>query len=242
MKLINRIYSIYGLIIFLGYYICSHPFIVLFLKLNKKPAVHWIIKSWGHVVTNTLGLHVHRIKKFEGSFPEKAIYCANHTSYFDIPCLFVTAPEKFTIVGKSELNKVPLFGYMFQRMYIPVNRKSAKGRYETYKRATNAIDEGKSVIFYPEGTIPRDAGPTLHRFKDGPFKIAIEKQIPIVPVTIPYNWIILPDNRRYLLTNHRCEVIYHEPVPTEGLTIDDMPLLKEKTFNVIQKELNEKNK
>jgi 1-acyl-sn-glycerol-3-phosphate acyltransferase len=76
----------------------------------------------------------------------------------------------------------------------------------------------------------------MGEFKDGAFRAAIEKQIPIVPVTIPYNWIILPADQ-FLLRWHPLKVIFHEPIETTGLTLQDVDALKEKVFRIIDEEL-----
>ena len=74
-------------------------------------------------------------------------------------------------------------------------------------------------------------------FKDGAFRVAIEKQIAIVPVTIPSNWIILPDSNHMLLHRGLVTLIFHEPVETKGYTLDQVGELKSKVFNVIDHEL-----
>ena len=77
----------------------------------------------------------------------------------------------------------------------------------------------------------------MAKFKDGAFRIAIEKQIAIVPVTIPYNWIILPPDQ-FLLRWHPLRVIVHEPLDTKGLTMNDIDSLKQRLFTIIDEELN----
>ena len=77
----------------------------------------------------------------------------------------------------------------------------------------------------------------MARFKDGPFRVAIEKQIPLVPVTIPYNWIILPDDGKMMVTKRTSKLIFHEPIITEGLSIQDMDELKDRVYKIINDEL-----
>ena len=80
----------------------------------------------------------------------------------------------------------------------------------------------------------------MAQFKDAAFRIAIEKQIAIVPVTIPYNWIILPDNE-FVLHWHKLKVIFHEPIVTTGLTMNDIGKLKHKLRRIITEELKRHN-
>jgi 1-acyl-sn-glycerol-3-phosphate acyltransferase len=126
---------------------------------------------------------------------------------------------------------------MFRNLYIPVERESRKSKYETMIRCYQALDEKKSIAIFPEGTIPRSNNPRLIPFKEGAFRMAIEKQVPIVPVTIPYNYIILPDNGKFFPKRHRMKVIIHNPIETKGLTLEDMEELKRKTFSILEEEL-----
>jgi 1-acyl-sn-glycerol-3-phosphate acyltransferase len=164
------------------------------------------------------------------------IFTPNHFSYLDIPLIALNRINT-VFVGKSGMNKIPLFGFMYSRLHITVDRSKLKSKYSTLLRSMQAIDEGKSLIIYPEGGVVTKNPPKMASFKDGPFRLAIEKQIPIVPVTIPYNWIILPDDK-LLLHWRKMKLIFHEPVSTEGMTIKELDYLKEKVYRIIQKELD----
>lgn len=163
------------------------------------------------------------------------IFCPNHFSYLDIPTVGLLSHNAI-FVGKSEMSKVPLFGFMYRKLHITVDRTRLKSRYASLEKSLQAIDEGKSLIIYPEGGIMTEKEPVLSRFKDGPFRVAIEKQIPIVPVTIPFNWIILPPDE-FLLRWHPLKVIFHEPIETSTLTMKDLDALKEKVYHIIDGEL-----
>jgi 1-acyl-sn-glycerol-3-phosphate acyltransferase len=163
------------------------------------------------------------------------IFCPNHFSYLDIPTLGLNHHNTI-FVGKSEMEKIPLFGYMYRKLHITVNRASLKSKANTLKRSLEAIHEGKSLVIFPEGGIVTEKDPVMARFKDGAFRVALEKQIPIVPVTIPYNWIILPPDQ-FLLRWHPIKVIFHEPIKTEGLTSTDLESLKKGVFDIIDGEL-----
>lgn len=177
--------------------------------------------------------------------PEKnkpVVYAVNHTSYLDIPSLCLTIPYYFVFVGKSSLSKVPLFGYMFRKLYISVDRNSKVSKYKTIKDASAHIAKKRSVAIFPEGTIPNQDNPKMISFKDGPFRIAIENQVPLVPVTIPYNWYILGDKGKETIVNwHIMKMVFHKPIDTKGLTLDDIDSLKIKTYQIIKKELEKHN-
>lgn len=165
-----------------------------------------------------------------------AVFCVNHFSYLDIATMGFL-PRPFIFIGKASIRKVPLFGYMFRKLHITVNRQSLKDRYATYQKSSEAIDQGKDLVIFPEGGIVTNRPPHMAKFKEGAFKTAIAKGVPIVPVTLPNNWIILPDNGQFLPTLRRCSMIIHEPISTVGLSEKDVPALREKCFQVIDAEL-----
>lgn len=166
------------------------------------------------------------------------IFCPNHFSYLDIPTLGLN-PHDAIFVGKNDMEKIPLFGFMYRKLHITVDRARLMSRFETYQKSLQALDAGKSLVIFPEGGIITRQPPQMARFKDGAFRAAIEKQIPIVPVTIPHNWIILPDQKNLRLERGTLEVIFHEPVPVAGLTMADLETLKANVFRKIQAELND---
>jgi 1-acyl-sn-glycerol-3-phosphate acyltransferase len=101
----------------------------------------------------------------------------------------------------------------------------------------DALDEGKSLVIYPEGGIISNQPPRMVKFKEGAFRAAIQKQIPIVPVTIPFNWLILPDEKELLLRPGTIKIIFHEPIETSGMSLAETDLLKEKVYQIIDNEL-----
>lgn len=142
-------------------------------------------------------------------------------------------PVYFHSLGKIELRKVPLFGKFFEKMNIPVNRKSIKESHRAYLRAAMDIDKGISINLFPEGTIHHN-GPCMGRFKNGPFRLAIEKQVPIVPVTFLNNWRLVPDDF-YRRVGHPgiAKIVVHEPIETKGMTEKDLDTLKHRVFEII---------
>lgn len=180
-------------------------------------------------------------RRFKRDKNQAYIYCPNHASYLDIPSLAFALSGHYKFVGKASLAKVPLFGYMFKSLYIPVERESKVSKYKTIVQCSDAVDNHIGIALFPEGTIPKHDNPNLIPFKDGAFRVAIEKQVPIVPVTIPYNWKILPDNGKLIIHRHLMKVIIHEPIETKGMTLENVEELKNKTYQIIYDELKKHN-
>ncbi|GHA71780.1 hypothetical protein GCM10007389_26770 [Pontibacter akesuensis] len=174
---------------------------------------------------------------------QRYIFTPNHSSYLDIPVVLHAIPGFINFVGKADLCKVPLWGKVYEKLYIPVDRKSPISSAKSYLKSLKSLEEGRSLVIFPEGTIPKSAGEHMLAFKDGPFKLAIEKQLPVVPITMPYNQRFLPDlDGKLKVRWHPLKIIIHEPIETKGLTLADLPQLKEQVFQIIQSELNKHTK
>jgi 1-acyl-sn-glycerol-3-phosphate acyltransferase len=238
MWLFQRLFAIWGLLCFVLPFFVMLP---LFHWFANRPQWHiyasWLNKIWANVFFAGIFTPYQIEYRFKPLKNQPYVYCANHTSLLDIITMGLVVPGNHTFVGKEELAKVPIFGSMFNKLHISVNRESKIGSYRALVKSKEAVEQGKSIIIYPEGGIYGRQAPRLNPFKDGPFRIAIEKQIPIVPVTILYNWIILPDDDRYLAHWHRGKAIVHEAIETKGLTINDLEKIKDQTYQIIEAEL-----
>jgi 1-acyl-sn-glycerol-3-phosphate acyltransferase len=217
------------------------PFFFVLLSSRKWfPIVFRLKKIWARFLMFPAGLF-YSIER--NSMPDKKrsyVFCPNHTSYLDIILIYVSIPNYFHTVGKAELKKVPLFSKFFSRMNIPVNRNSLRDSHRAFTRAAEDLDKGISVTLFPEGRINHTA-PVMGRFKNGPFRLAIEKQVPVVPITFLNNWDLLPD--RYTgPVGHPgiAHVIFHPPIETSGMTQNDLETLKQKVYEVINQPIKEK--
>ena len=144
-------------------------------------------------------------------------------------------------MGKYELLKIPLFKYFFVYLDIPVNRKSIKDSHKAFSDAGKKLDEGLTQVIYPEGTISERG--KLRPFKNGAFKLAIEKQVPVVPVVNLNNWWFL-QNGGFFKSNGRPgipEIVVGDPISTIGMTEKNIPELKEKVYTFIHTELEKFN-
>ena len=217
------------------------PFFFVLLSSRKWfPLVFKLKKVWGHFMLLPLGLFYSVKRKSKLDKNRAYVFCPNHTSYLDIMLIYITIPNYFHTVGKAELKKVPLFNKFFSRMNIPVNRKSLKDSHRAFVRAAEDIDKGISVTLFPEGTINHSA-PVMGRYKNGPFRLAIDKQVPIVPITFLNNWRLLPDNFTKRVGHPGiARIVFHPPVETKGMTQNDLEKLKQQVFDIIKEPLQKK--
>jgi len=100
----------------------------------------------------------------------------------DIMLMLAVVKNPFVFVGKSELAKIPVFGYFYKKTCILVDRADFKSRQQVFKEAQRKIDTGLSICIFPEGGVPDQESIVLDYFKDGAFRLAIEHQIDIAPM------------------------------------------------------------
>lgn len=162
------------------------------------------------------------------------IICPNHSSNLDISAISLLVKNNFCFIGKDELLDNPVTGLFFKTIDIPVNRDSKMSSFRAFKMAAERLEQGISVVIFPEGMIPDEYPPRLYPFKNGPFRLAIELKIPIIPVTSLNTWQVLWDTG--LEKGSRpgiCNVYVHKPIETAHLSLDCADALKDEVYRVI---------
>lgn len=170
--------------------------------------------------------------------PQPCVFVANHTSYLDIVLSTFYIDHLALFMAKVELKKAPLFKIFFNGMDIPVNRKSRVEAHKAFINAGNEIEKGRSMVIYPEGTISNDG--KLRPFKNGPFKLAIDKQVPIVPIVNLNNWELL-QNGGFFKSFGRpgvAKIVVLESIETKGMTDENLVDLREKVHKLINDTLH----
>ncbi|NMM48790.1 lysophospholipid acyltransferase family protein [Marinigracilibium pacificum] len=232
------IYTIYAAITFVLVFLCIYPFFLIMIFIKPLQGyLHFINHMWARTWFTIVGMPVKVVYEKKFSSKKQVIFVANHFSYMDI-ALMTWLFNNFIFMGKSSIARVPLFGYMFRKLHITVDRSRAKDRYAAYRKGLEKIKEGKSLAIFPEGGIKAKNPPQMAMFKDGAFRLAIEQNVALVPVTLPYNWLVLPDDQ-FLLSWHSQKMIVHEPIETHDLTEKDIPELKKRVYSIIQNKLDE---
>ncbi|NBV56663.1 MAG: hypothetical protein EBR72_02475 [Bacteroidetes bacterium] len=145
------------------------------------------------------------------------IFTPNHFSYFDIVSVNTQMPYFFSFMAKRELSDIPLFRIFFRTIDMPVDRSSKEGAKRAYYLAHKKLNSGISLLNFPEGGIGNEV-PKMRKFKLGPFKMAIQHGLEIVPITLPDNWKRLPCGEFVPQgTPGRMRMYVHRPIPTDSL-------------------------
>lgn len=159
------------------------PIGILAWPLRRDGEIGFVItRLWARTILGAAG--VHATTELLAKLPEgPVVFVSNHVSALDIPLLFVALPRSFRIVYKSSLIYVPLMGlFLAAARNIPIDRSRAFKARRSLAAAARRIREGVSVALFPEGT--RSGDLPMGSFKRGSFKLAVEAQAPVVPVSL----------------------------------------------------------
>jgi 1-acyl-sn-glycerol-3-phosphate acyltransferase len=231
-----------GLVYVLSF-LLLYPFFFICIKIKPLNWVTFLLNKVWCIFFFPGSLLFYKVdRRFRPQYGESYVYVANHGSYLDIPLLTWILPGFICFIGKYSLTKIPLFGFVFKNLHISVDRKNSSDRMLSMTRATEQIQQHRRpIVFFPEGTINAEAQPQLSGFKDGAFKVAIENKVKIVPITIPYNWILLPSHKKMFARWYKCEVIIHQAIETKHLQPEDYLSLKQQVFEILDTEINKHN-
>lgn len=241
MKLFTQIFAAFYRIWF--YMIVALATILLFpfliisiLKYSWYPFFFKVARTWSAFIIYGIGCNPIIQRDIHYKKGESYMFVANHTSMTDIMLMFYATKNPFVFVGKKELAKIPLFGYIYKRTCILVDRGNTKSRVEAFRRAEIRLNEGLSVCIFPEGGVPDDLSVLLDEFKDGAFRLAIEHKIPIAPMTFHDNKKRFPYSF-FIGSPGKMRVKVHKLIPTASLTLENRKELKRETREVILQEL-----
>lgn len=166
----------------------------------------------------------------------------NHNSFLDIPVSSPWIPGPNKTLAKSEMAKVPLFGVIYKTGSILVDRKNEGSRRSSFSKMQRALELGIHLCLYPEGTRNKSKQP-MQQFFDGAFTTAVKAQRPVMPGVLFNTGRILPADKKFWLRPLPVHIHFLEPIPTAGLTLSDVPKLKEKAYNLMESYYtNNKNK
>lgn len=238
-EILGGLWKIYVLVWFTILLLLLYPFYLVFLLNEKhfKKGFNLLLVHTG-VLMFLVGIFMQVKNKHYIKKGQAYVITPNHSSYVDIVILYQTFTQYFVFMGKKELASVPVFNIFFKKMNIPVDRKSRIDGKRAMDRCGEELDKGHSVVMFPEGTISENV-PEMLRFKNGAFKLAIEKQVPVIPITFFTNYKIL--EMAGLFSGKAgpgiARAVIHEPIPTIGMTEEDLVPLRDKVYNIIHNEL-----
>ena len=234
------LYTIWCAVSLAGLYLILFPIQFVFLqRASWKPLVHRVNAIWGHLFFALAGIPIRVEHRFRPDPKQTYVFCANHFSYIDIAVMGVVIKNYYAFVGKSDVKTIPLLGYMFAKLHVQVDRKQPNSRAYSLAKSIRTLQAGRSIMIFPEGGIVSKDIPRMASFRDGAFTMAIQQQVPIVPITLLTNYRILPDDGRIRMHRHPMRAVIHPPIETVGMTQQDTERLKQETYQIISTELQQ---
>jgi 1-acyl-sn-glycerol-3-phosphate acyltransferase len=239
------IYSIYAFVLFTAYLLIIFPLVIVASFFGRVKGGNFLYKLcllWSDILFPLCGMHHTNYYEAPHDRSKQYVFVFNHISFWDIPIIMKTIRRQhFRVLGKAELGKVPIFGYLYRKAVVMVDRSSPENRAKSVRDLKSIISKGISVVIAPEGTFNETDKP-LKDFYDGAFRVAIETQTPIKPLLFLDAYDRMSYKSIFSLTPGKSRSVYLEEVAVEGLTIDDMPALKEKVYKIMEGKLIEYKK
>ncbi|NQX86469.1 MAG: 1-acyl-sn-glycerol-3-phosphate acyltransferase [Flavobacteriaceae bacterium] len=232
------IYRVWFYILVVLLIIVLFPFLVFSISNERwYPFFFRLARIWAKCILIGMGFRIKLEQEQTIERDKSYMFIANHTSMIDIMLMLACVKHHpFVFVGKKELAKIPLFGFFYKRACILVDRSSAQSRKAVFLRAQKRLQQGLSICIFPEGLVPEEEV-QLAKFKDGAFRLAINHQISIVPMTFYDN------KKRFSYTFFSggpgsLRVKIHKFLDTSGCTIEQTSSLNKCARDLILSELN----
>lgn len=222
------------------YTLMAIPIIVLFpillvFTISEKtyPIFFAIARFWAAIILYGMGYWpvIHREEPMKKG--QSYMLVANHTSMTDIMLMLLVAKNPFVFVGKAELARIPVFGFFYKRTCILVDRNNPRSRKAVFDRARARLSTGVGICIFPEGGVSDDLNVVLDPFKDGAFRLAIEHEIPVMPMTFFDNKKRFPFHFFYGGPGIM-RATTHKAIDTAGMNLkDDKIRFRESVRNII---------
>jgi 1-acyl-sn-glycerol-3-phosphate acyltransferase len=175
------------------------------------------------------GVRIHTVGLEKLDASRTYIFMSNHVSNLDPPLMLPLIPRRTSVMAKKELFDIPLLGKAMQMgSLVPVDRKNRDAGISAVRAAADVIRQGINMTIYVEGGRSFDG--KLIKFKKGPFYLAVECGVPVVPVTVVGTQHAMPKGR-FAIKSSDVKIIFHDPI--EPKDFGDRDALKSKVREVI---------
>ena len=240
MKLFRIVFSIYGFLVFLILMLLLFPLIFIasfFGAVTGGNIIYYICRFWANACFFLWGIWHRNIFEGPKSKRHAVIFVFNHLSYLDIPIILKTFQTgNIRILGKEEMARVPIFGFIYKRAVISVNRNSTSARAGSVKKLKRMLEKNISVVMAPEGTFNMSNRP-LSSFYSGAFKVALETNTPIQPVLFLDAYDRLHHSSVFSFNPGRSRSVFLPEITLEKYSANDVDALKTEVYTTMESAL-----
>ena len=201
------------------------------LLLSQRAANLGIAARWGRLLARLVPVKV-KVTGLEHISPGQSyVVVANHMSQFDIPVIYGYSGLDLRWVMKAEIRWIPFVAISCRAIgHIFINRSDPEQARQAINTAVGRLQPGTGVLFFPEGTRSRSG--QLLPFKKGAYRVAVDQELPLLPMTILGTREIMAADSVQLYPGE-VELVIHPPISTTGKGVDDIPMLAERSRQLI---------
>jgi 1-acyl-sn-glycerol-3-phosphate acyltransferase len=241
-SILQKLYTLWVFLVFTVFMLIFLPGLVLpfFFGLRAGSVGYFFLWLWSWIfsILTFIRYEFHGRENFKKG--QSYVLVSNHTSFLDLPGLRMLIPGQFRPLAKKELKKIPVFGWIAQAATIIVDRSSHESRKKSIDKLKSILREGISILIFAEGTQNRTKE-ILQPFHDGAFRIAVDTQQPLLPISVVGAGKLMPPGTIRLLPG-KIRIYVGKEISTEGLTPANVSELKQKTFDVMKAMIVESKK
>jgi 1-acyl-sn-glycerol-3-phosphate acyltransferase len=232
-KIFARLFAAWAIIVFI---ITMLPaaLLIWIIGVTKEPKRTFIFRSiskiWMRIFFFATGCALKVKGKENFKSAENYIVICNHNSLMDVPLSTPFIPGANKTIAKAEMAKIPIFGLIYKRGSILVDRNDKNSRRNSFKKMKEVLNLGMHMCIYPEGTRNKTDMP-LKEFHDGAFKLAVETGTSILPALIFGTKKVLPPSETFFFWPSKMELHFLPAVNVNKL--DDFELVKQQLHKIM---------
>ena len=243
LKSLQFLYNIYAMVLFVAIMLLIFPFVILSSLAGRIKGGNMILRLcmfWSDIWFPLVFIRIKRKDESPHDKSKQYIFVTNHISYLDSAVLVKAYRQPIRPLGKVEMGKIPVFGFIYKKAIVSVDRSSLENRIASLRILRSILSKGISVLVFPEGTFNMTNEP-LKDFYDGAFRLALETHTPIKPVLFLDTYDRMNYKTLFSLNPGRCRIVYLDEIPVTDLKMPDAPFLKKRVYDLMEKKLIEYN-
>src|ERR1700710_1753638 len=240
-NIFGRIWTVWGILVFTSTLLIFFIPICLTYLIPEPLGIRifaWFSRQWMRIFLGLIGCFFWFRGKTNFKKGQNYVVVCNHNSLMDVPLITPFLPGGNKTIGKKSIAKVPIFGWVYSRGAVLVDRGSDESRRQSFKKMRKVLDQGINMAIYPEGTRNKTGLP-LKSFYDGAFRLAVDAQKDIIPICIFGTGETLPAEKIFFLTPHFLRIYILPAISVQGHTAES---IKKITFDTMWNFIEEKKR
>jgi 1-acyl-sn-glycerol-3-phosphate acyltransferase len=232
-NILGRIFAVWGMMMFaltMLIFLAPIGLSVWWPEPKRSHISYFFWNIWLNVFLPLAGIRL--VVKGKENFRKGKNYVVicNHNSLFDPPVSAAALPGPHKTIAKVEMARIPLFGIIYRRGAVLVDRNSEESRRTSFLKMKEVLEQGLHMCIYPEGTRNKTSYP-IQRFHDGAFRLASDMQKEVIPSLIFNTAKVMPRRPTFFFWPQRVEMHFLPPIAVEGKSVQ---AIKQEAFKLME--------